>query len=142
VSKRVFLATTSRATSVSVRSLPKPQPAGDVAVQVEGSEHDVSTSVADSEALAHAIALNDSNVTVDLSEVGFMDGSTIRTLIRAHAFLDARSRSLTLRSPFRCAALVIRVSGLDDLVAVRPSPSEPLESMTSRQGDGVTVRTL
>jgi anti-anti-sigma regulatory factor len=134
VSKRVFLATTSRATSVSVRSLPKPQPAGDVAVQVEGSEH--------SEALAHAIALNDSNVTVDLSEVGSMDGSTIRTLIRAHAFLDARSRSLTLRSPFRCAALVIRVSGLDDLVAVRPSPSEPLESMTSRQGDGVTVRTL
>jgi anti-anti-sigma factor len=88
-------------------------------------EHDVSTSVADSEALARAIALNDSNVTVDLSEVGFMDGSTIRTLIRAHAFLDARSRSLTLRSPSRCAALVIRVTGLDDLVAVRPGPREP-----------------
>ena len=84
-------------------------------------EHDLSTSVADSEALAHAIALDDSNVIVDLSEVLFMDGSTIRTLIRAQAFLAARSRSLTLRSPSRSAALVISTSGLDGLVDVRPA---------------------
>jgi anti-anti-sigma factor len=84
-------------------------------------EHDLSTSSADAEALACAIARNDSSITVDLSDVRFMDASTIRTLVRARAFLDERSRSLTLRSPSRCAALVIRACGLEGLVDVPPS---------------------
>lgn len=104
-------------------------------------EHDVSTSVADSEDLARAIALNDSNLIVDLSEVRFMDGSTIRTLIRAHAFLDARSRSLTLRSPSRCAALLIRLSGIEALIDVRPSPGTRfLPSPDRRYPDSVRLR--
>ena len=86
-------------------------------------EHDMSTSSADSEVLACAIARNDWNVTVDLSDVWFMDASTIRTLVRARAFLDERSRSLTLRSPSRSAALVIRVCGLEGLVDVLPIPA-------------------
>jgi anti-anti-sigma factor len=81
----------------------------------------MSTSVDDSATLAKAIALNDSDLMVDLSEVRFMDGSTIRTLVRANAFLGERSRSLKLRSPSRSALLVLRVSGLDGLVDARPT---------------------
>jgi anti-anti-sigma factor len=87
-------------------------------------EHDVSTSVADSETLARAIALDDSDLLVDLSEVRFMDASTIRTLVMAQIVLARRSRSLALRSPSPSAALVLRLTGLDALVDARPIPAD------------------
>jgi anti-anti-sigma factor len=102
-------------------------------------EHDASTSAADAQTLAHAISLDDADLTVDLSDVRFMDGSTIRTLIKAHAFLDARSRSLKLRSPSPSAALVIRASGLEGFMDVRSNPSERFKSMTPPWAAAATV---
>ena len=61
--------------------------------------HDASTVAAVGMTVARAIALDDSDGVIDLSEVTFMDAATVAVMIRAEAFLHDRSQSLTLRSP-------------------------------------------
>jgi anti-anti-sigma factor len=77
-------------------------------------EHDASTVTALSEVMARAIALNDADLVVDLSEVEFMGAATVRLIIRAREFLRLRTRSLTLRSPSTHAKRVLDLCGLDD----------------------------
>jgi anti-anti-sigma factor len=79
-------------------------------------EHDVSTVAAVSESLARAIALDDADLVVDLSGVEFMGAALLNVILRAHAFLRLRSRSLTLRSPSPSAQRVIDVCVLHDLL--------------------------
>jgi anti-anti-sigma factor len=93
-------------------------------------EHDVSTVAALSATLARAIAVDDADLVVDLSGVQFMGAATVGVIIRARDFLGLRSRSLTLRSPSTCAARLLDMCGLADLVelspdaAVRPSGAD------------------
>ena len=49
--------------------------------------------------MARAIAVDETDLVIDLSEVTFMNAATVAVIIRAEAFLRDRSRSLTLRSP-------------------------------------------
>ncbi len=61
--------------------------------------HDTTTMVALCTTIARAIAVDETDLVIDLSEVTFMDAATVAVIIRAEAFLRDRSRSLTLRSP-------------------------------------------
>lgn len=74
-------------------------------------EHDVSTVAALSETMARAIALDDADLVVDLSEVEFMSAATVGVIVRARELLGLRSRSLALRSPSRCARRILDLCG-------------------------------
>jgi anti-anti-sigma factor len=71
--------------------------------------------------MARAIAFDDTDLVIDLSEVTFMDAATVTVMIRAEAFLRDRSRSLTLRSPSTHARRVLGVGGLAELVDPQPA---------------------
>jgi anti-anti-sigma factor len=86
-------------------------------------EHDVSTVAALSEIMARAIALDDADVVVDLSEVQFMGAAAVGVVIRAQEFLRLRSRLLVLRSPSEGARRVLEVCGHADLLD--PAKSTP-----------------
>ena len=88
-------------------------------VWVRGAQ-DSSTVVALCMTVARAIALDDADLVIDLSEVTFMDAATVEVMVRAEAFLRDRSRSLTLRSPSSHAWRVLGVAGLAELVDARP----------------------
>jgi anti-anti-sigma factor len=75
-------------------------------------EHDFYTAPELWEAMAKAIAFDDGDVVVDLSAVEFMGASTVGVLIRARAFLQKGSRSLTLRSPSTRALRVLGLCGV------------------------------
>ena len=61
--------------------------------------HDASTAVELCITVARTIEVDDTDLIIDLSEVTVMDTATVEVIIRAEAFLQERSRSLTLRSP-------------------------------------------
>lgn len=65
---------------------------------------------------------HDGDVVVDLSQTDFIDSASVRALSRAGQFLTERGRRLTVRSPSRLAARVLRIHDLFDLVA----PAEPI----------------
>lgn len=103
-----------------------PQPEA-VVVSLIG-EHDSSTVTLLSATLARAIAQDDADLVVDLTGVGFMDGSTVRVLLRAQGFLARRGRSLTLRAPRSSARLALHASGVEALIEPDPHPPAALAS--------------
>jgi anti-anti-sigma factor len=88
---------------------------GRTVVWLEG-EHDIATQSALNATLADAISADQSDVVVDLSGVTFMAGATIDELVRGRAVLQIQCRSLTVRSPSRCARRLLDLCGLTDLV--------------------------
>jgi anti-anti-sigma factor len=97
-----------------LRRFPRRAPVRTV-VRLRG-EHDLSTVDALSESLAAAIALDDVDVVVDMSEVQFMGAATVGVLIRARELLRMRSRSLVVRSPSWCARRVLESCGDTELL--------------------------
>lgn len=79
-------------------------------------EHDLSTIPELAEIVSRAIAHDDGDLTLDLSEVLFIDAATVGLIIGAREFLRLRSRSLSLRSPSRCARRVLDLCDLTDLI--------------------------
>jgi hypothetical protein len=69
--------------------------------------------------MARAIALDDAELVLDLSDVQFMSVSTLGVIVRARDFLRLRSRSLTVRSPSACARRILEVGGFSDLIGPR-----------------------
>jgi anti-anti-sigma factor len=104
-------------------------------------EHDVSTVDALSETLAGAMALDDCDLVVDLSEVQFMGAATIGVLVRARELLQSRSRSLVLRSPSRCARRILDLCGQGDLLEPRRADTTPATGTADALGTWVTVPT-
>jgi anti-anti-sigma factor len=102
-------------------------------------EHDVSTVAALSEILARAIALDDADVVVDLSEVQFMGAATVGVIIRAREFLRLRSRVLVLRSPSERARRMLEVCGHADLLDPRPIDAVPMTGPARALGTWVAV---
>jgi len=94
--------------------------AADPAIVWLRGEHDLATVSALSGALARSIAANEADLVVDLSDVQFMDASTVGVIVRARRFLEERSRSLALRAPSASAQLVLSICDLTDLVAAEP----------------------
>jgi anti-anti-sigma factor len=107
-----------------------------------GGEHDVSTVDALSETLAGAIAIDDCDLVVDLSEVQFMGAATIGVLIWARELLQSRSRSLVLRSPSRCARRILDLCGQGDLLEPHRVDATPATGTAAGAlGTWVTVPT-
>jgi anti-anti-sigma factor len=98
---------------------PAERDADRLVVRVRG-EQDMTTAAALSESLAGQIALDDRDLVIDLSEVRFMDASTIGVIVQTCGQLRRRSRSLTLRSPSMFARRLLDICGLADLVDPAP----------------------
>lgn len=79
-------------------------------------EHDIATEGALRGVLAEAIALDNTDLVVDLSAVQFMGASTVGVLVRARRRLRRQSRDLVLRSPSGCARRVLDLCGLADWI--------------------------
>jgi anti-anti-sigma factor len=89
-------------------------------------EHDMSTVAELSERIARAIAMDDADLVVDLADVEYMGAATVGVLSRARELLRARSRSLVLRSPSRCARRVLELCGHADPLDRRSANDRPL----------------
>ena len=78
-------------------------------------EHDLATKVCVVLAIARAAQRDDADLIVDLSEVTFMDASTIGALVGSRNELRTRSQSLQLRAPSPPARRVLELCGLAHL---------------------------
>ena len=67
-------------------------------VSIHG-EQDASTVVALAGTLALAIAVDEADLVLDLSDVGFLDSAAAGVILRARDFLSERSRHLVVRAP-------------------------------------------
>ena len=105
-------------------------------------EHDICTVAALSQILARAIALDDGDLVVDLSGVQFMDAATVGVILRARDFLRLQSRSVALRSPSPCAARVLDLCELGDLLEPGPehATAAPGAGCARRAGGGADSR--
>ncbi len=84
---------------------------GDRTVVWLRGEHDLATSASLSEAMARAIALDNADLVVDLSEVQFMDTATVQVMVEMRELLRLRSRSLALRAPSPRAQRILGLCG-------------------------------
>ena len=88
-------------------------------------EHDLSTAAHFGAAFVEVALIDGADVTVDLSDVTFMDCSTVRVLVRGHGLLASRDRSLSVRCATARQRWFLHLCGLTDLVADRaPTPLE------------------
>jgi anti-sigma B factor antagonist len=104
---------------------------GDRVVVWLRGEHDIATSAELSADLARAVALDESDLVVDLSEVQFMDASTIGVVVTTRNCLLGRSRSLSLRAPASHTRRILEVCGLAELIDAAPLRSEPAGALGS-----------
>lgn len=88
-------------------------------VRVSG-EHDPATRTHLSHTIARAARLDDADVVVDLSDITFMDASTIGAIVEAHNQLRARRRSLTVRAPSPLARRLLDICRLAFLIDEPP----------------------
>lgn len=96
-------------------STPQDSDADYTGVWVRG-DHDIATKVSLVAAIAQAAQRDDADLLVDLSEVTFMDASTIGALVGSRNRLRTRSQSLQLRAPSRPARRVLELCGLAHLI--------------------------
>lgn len=81
-------------------------------------EEDIATVAILADTLARAVSAHDADLIVDLSGVTFLSTATIDELIRVRNILLCQNRTLTLRSPSRCARRVLDVCGLQFISAM------------------------
>jgi len=79
---------------------------------------DFSTAPVLSEALSRVILLRSGDVAVDLAQLEFIDTAGVRVLTACRHMLERDGRRMTLRSPSRLAARILRVFALSDLVEI------------------------
>ena len=93
---------------------------GDDAVVTLSGELDISTSPDLQDALAE---LTDAKrkVTVDLSELEFIDSTGLAALLGAHKDLTEHGGVLELRHPSRMVVNLVQITGLDDVFEIRLS---------------------
>jgi anti-anti-sigma factor len=89
---------------------------GERAVVWLDGEQDIATVGVLADTLASVVCADDADLIVDLSGVTFMSTATIDELILSRNLLLRQSRTLTLRSPSKCARRLLDVCGLACLV--------------------------
>lgn len=99
-------------------------PGGGAVVWLSG-EHDLTTRRQLCEVLAFEFSVDHSDVIVDLSDVTFMDCSTVGVLIGGKEWMAAQQRWMSVRAPSRCALRLLDLSGLNRLLDTRPSAMIP-----------------
>lgn len=121
----------SSSVSVSPRHQTGPEGGASGTVVWLRGEHDASTSAALSDTIGWAMALDDTNLMVDLSGVQFMSTATLGVIVEARVHLGRRSRSLAVRAPSRCARRLLDLCGLADLVDPRPATTTGATATTA-----------
>jgi anti-anti-sigma factor len=86
-------------------------------------EHDLTTAHSISAAIATAAAVAETDLVLDLSEVQFMDSTTIVAILRGKVLLETRGGTMTVRNPSRPARYLLGISDLGYIV--EPSPAGP-----------------
>ena len=89
-------------------------------------EHDIATAWMVADILARAIALDEADLIVDLSETDFMGSCTAAMLLRARTLLVARNRTLIVRAPSRSARRVIELFGAGSLIGPTAETGAPI----------------
>lgn len=114
--------TTTPATVMSpIVLLPSASRDADMTVVSLCGEHDLTTAHSISAAIATAASVDDTDLVLDLSEVQFMDSTTIVAILRGKLLLETRGGTMTVRNPSRPARYVL---GLCDLSYIVESPRE------------------
>jgi anti-sigma B factor antagonist len=90
-----------------------------VVVTVHG-EIDLSTHDQLAAALHRAVAPPARQIVVDLSDVGFLDSSGIRTLVIGWRQAEGQGMSFALRKPRPVVLKVLRLTGVDQALAILP----------------------
>jgi anti-sigma B factor antagonist len=90
-----------------------------VVVTVHG-EIDLSTHDQLAAALRRAVAPPARQIVVDLSDVGFLDSSGIRTLVIGWRQAESQGMSFALRKPRPVVLKVLQLTGVDQALAILP----------------------
>ena len=105
-------------------------------VVVLSGEADTTTSEMLREMLATQLGTGARLVTVDASELSFLDSVSLRILVRAARALQARNGTLVFACPQPPVARVLEITGADRLLYVQESagPAGPLLAGTDSPG--------
>jgi anti-anti-sigma factor len=79
-------------------------------------EHDLSTVGALKDAIATAVEHDGADLVFDLSEVAFMDSTTLHQIVSARSSLARSGRAASIRQPTEFASHLLRMTGLLDMV--------------------------
>jgi anti-anti-sigma factor len=96
--------------------LPSAKCDADTTVVSLRGEHDLTTAHSISAAIATAASGDDTDLVLDLSEVRFMDSTTIVAILRGKLLLETGGGTLTVRDPSRPARYVLHLCDLDYIV--------------------------
>lgn len=112
---------------------PPPPSAGSPSIVRFQGEHDIATVQVLAAQLARVIASTESDLSIDLSGVTFMDASTVSVIVCARQFLASRDRALTLRSPGTAARRIIKICRLEELLDPRQAgaAASPVTALAS-----------
>ena len=75
-------------------------------------EHDLTTVDVLAETMARAIALDNADLVIDLSQLDFISAATVSAIVRARELLCQQSRSLALRAPSPFTRRILDLCGL------------------------------
>ena len=96
-------------------------------------DHDLSTVPSLTEELTPVVAAGDTDVVLDMSQLGFLDASTVGVIVHVAASLHSQSRTLALRGPSAFVQRVLDLCDVADLVesAQTPVPPDPAAALGS-----------
>ena len=98
----------------------------DPSVVVLRGEVDMATAPAIEVTVRSRLRAGYRDLTIDLSDVTFMDSQGLNALVRAHAALTADGGELRLRAPSGPVLSALSLSGLDQVLPVETSARRPL----------------
>jgi stage II sporulation protein AA (anti-sigma F factor antagonist) len=90
----------------------------DPSVVVLRGELDMATAPAVAVTVASRLRAGCRHLTIDLSDVTFLDSQGLNALVKANVELAAAGGELRLRSPSKAARATLRLSGLDRLLPI------------------------
>jgi anti-anti-sigma factor len=90
----------------------------DPSVVVLRGDLDMATAPAVAVTVASRLRAGCRHLTIDLSDVTFMDSQGLNALLKAHAALAAEGGELRLRAPSKAASSTLRLAALDRLLPI------------------------
>jgi anti-sigma B factor antagonist len=90
---------------------------GSPVLRLEG-ELDLSVAEELEQQLLHALRRADERLCVDLSEVTYIDSSSVRALLRAAAFAHDRGKRVQVTSASGISRRVIELAGVEDVLGL------------------------
>jgi anti-sigma B factor antagonist len=86
-------------------------------------ELDIASAPALERTVAGAMDGQDGEFCLDVSALSFMDSTGARALLHVHNRVESVGRHLVILSPTRAVWRVLRITGLDQVMDVRPTPN-------------------